>query len=66
MHKKTHLKLSEMLHALSMVAGVVGTFIFFSKWLGYPNAMMVGSPTGFLLIAIWLMLAARYAMKTEK
>ena len=65
MYKKTHLNFTEMLHSLSMIAGVVGAFIFFGRWLGYPTNPMFGSGTVFLLIAIWLELASMYEMKKK-
>ena len=66
MHKKTRLELAEMLHALSMIAGIAGAFVFFGKWMGYPITGIFGDGSVFLLIAIWLELATMYEMKKSK
>jgi hypothetical protein len=66
MYKKTHLKYAEMLHSLSMIAGVIGAFVFFGKWLGYPTAGMFGDGSVFVLLAVWLELVAMYEVKRDK
>ena len=62
MYKKTRLELAEMFHALAVVAGVVGAFVFFGNWLGYPTSMF-GDGSVLVLLGIWLELAAMYEMK---
>jgi hypothetical protein len=63
MYKKTHLEAHEMLHSLSMVAGIAGAFIYFGKWLGYPITGMFGDGSVLMLIAIWLVLASMHQSK---
>ena len=63
MYKKTKLNFPVMLHSLSMVAGVVGAFIFFGRWVGYPTNAMFGDGTVFVLVAIWLELTAMYEVR---
>ena len=73
------MKISKLLHILSVVSGVIGLFMFFGLWGGNTMNMMYGGMyaqgslmnTGMnagilFLIAIWLQVATIHHIMLEK
>ena len=73
------MKISKVLHVLSVVSGVIGLLMFFGLWGGnmmntmyggmysQGNMMNVGMNAAiFILIAIWLQVATIHHMMLEK
>lgn len=75
------MKISKILHILSIISGAIGLLVFFGSWsggmmyggmMGYyaQGSMMMGysmgSATVFFLIAIWLQIATIHHMMLEK
>jgi len=75
------MKLSKLLHILSVISGVLGVFAFLGSWSGgmmyygtmmgyYSQGSMMGGTMGsaaiFFLIAIWLQVATIHHMMVEK
>ncbi len=68
------MKISKVLHVLSVISGVIGLFAFLGTWGGGMygmmggayNNMMTNSPIIYFLIAIWLQLGTMHHIMLEK
>jgi len=69
------MKLSKILHVLSIIAGVIGVIMIFSSGNMGMDSLMMGtvsgnmmarSPITYFLIAIWLQIATIHHMKLEE
>lgn len=68
------MKISKILHVLSVMGGVIGIVAFIAActvgandtWLGYTREHLLLSAATFFLMAIWLQLGTMHHMTLEK
>lgn len=67
------MKISKILHVLSVISGAIGVLTLLGTWgggmngmMGYSQGYMFGGTSAFLLIAIWLQIATMHHMMLEK